>query len=149
MKDTSVVASVLRNSSLLRSFCAGRKLTILPLACCVLALLLGSAHFSPASAQAVTTWTGTSTSSTDWSAGANWSGGVAPVSGNTFVFGVSGTAGYTLTNTLTTGSFNVAGIDFLSSDPTTYNFSGGVFNLTQGITSYAGQTSAIFEPPRK
>ena len=86
------------------------------------------------------TWVGNTDAT--WQNGANWSGTNAPpASGDSLVFNADGTAGTansdTLTNTLTSTAFNVAGITFGSNAPA-YTMTGNTFNLTAGITNNSG-----------
>jgi fibronectin-binding autotransporter adhesin len=95
-----------------------------------------------ASAQTIDTWTGAN-ASTDWATAANWTASTLPVSGNALAFGVSGTAGTTLADTLTNSSFNINGIYFLPTDTALYSMSGNAFNLTAGITVNPGLTQTF------
>jgi autotransporter-associated beta strand protein len=86
------------------------------------------------SAQAAAkTWAG-SAGSTDWLTGTNW-GGSAPVTGDSLTFtSANASASATLTNTLTSSAFNIAGITFNAGSPA-YTMTGNTFNLTAGITN--------------
>ena len=105
------------------------------------AALLFAGHSAKA-ANGADTWVGNT--STDW-AGMNWMGtNNPPISGDSLVFGADGTAGAattpvanTLTNTLTSATFNIAGITFSSAAPA-YTMTGNTFNLTAGITNNSG-----------
>ena len=100
---------------------------------------LGSALTHRAAA-AVDTWTGAT--DTNW-LDSNWTGGNnPPISGDSLVFGSQNTQGNTtLTDTLTSTSFSVAGITF-NSGALAYTFGGSAFALAGGITnnSTAGET---------
>jgi hypothetical protein len=86
-------------------------------------------------------WSGNDPS-TDWMTGANWSGGTgaggAPASGQGLVFGSAGTNGTTLSNSLTSSGFSVAGITF-NSGGDAFTFNGNTFTLTDAITNNGTQ----------
>jgi fibronectin-binding autotransporter adhesin len=87
------------------------------------------------------TWTG-SAGSTDWITPANW-GGTAPVTTNSLIFtSVNASSSNTLTNTLTSTSFNVAGITF-NSGALAYTMTGNAFGLTTGITNSGSTLETI------
>lgn len=96
-----------------------------------------------AQAQSARNWIGNT--DTDLATAANWD--TLPVSGDSWIFGAPGTAGATLTNTLTTSSaFNVSGITFSSSNTTGYTIDSahaGTFTLTGGITHQNSAVSSI------
>ena len=97
------------------------------------------AGHSAKAANGADTWVGNT--STDW-AGMNWMGtNNPPISGDSLVFGTDGTAGMangdTLTNTLTSTAFNVAGITFNAGAPA-YTMTGNTFTLTASIANNSG-----------
>ena len=103
---------------------------------------LGTA-LAPRAGAAVDTWVG-SVGSTDWITAANWSDGTsaAPVSNDSLLFTSVNASSTTLTDTLTSTSFNVAGITFAAFSPA-YTFGGNAFALTGGITNNSGTLKTI------
>jgi len=94
---------------------------------------LGAA-LTPRAGAAVDTWAG-SAGSADWITAANWSDGTsaAPLSNDSLLFANANlSASATLTDTLTSSSFNVAGITF-NPGSFAYTFGGNAFALTGGI----------------
>jgi fibronectin-binding autotransporter adhesin len=71
---------------------------------------------------------------TDWDTPTNWSPNVVPPSGGSIQFGTAGTAGTTLTNTLTSSSYNISTITFNAAAPA-YFMNGNTFTLTGGIAN--------------
>jgi len=90
---------------------------------------------------ATVVWSGTGTNG-DWITAANWTGGVAPVSGQALQFGAAGSSGTTLTNTLTSTAFNVAGITFTAAAPA-YSMSGSAFTLTAAVVNNSSATETL------
>jgi hypothetical protein len=96
-------------------------------------LVTGSAH------AAVDTWIGNV--SVNW-ADLNWAGGNnPPVSGDSLIFGLAGTAGSLLNNNLTP-PFSVAGLTF-NADANSYTFAGNsvVLTATRSTTARACRRS--------
>jgi fibronectin-binding autotransporter adhesin len=93
---------------------------------------------------AIDTWIG-STGSTDWITPANWSDATsaAPVSNDSLLFtSINNSSSTTLTDTLTSISFNVAGITFSSGSPA-YTMSGNAFALSGNVTNSSSNTQTI------
>ncbi len=107
------------------------------------ALVVGMILASGIAAQAATdTWAG-SAGNTDWNQ-ATWTGGNAtPVSGDSLVFTSANASGSnTLTDTLTSSSFNIAGITF-NSGALAYTMTGNAFALTGNITNSSTSLETI------
>lgn len=83
------------------------------------------------------TWIGDT--DTNLATGANWD--ALPASGDAWVFGAPGTAGATLTNTLTSPAFVVSGITFNSA--TAYTLGGNAFTLSGIIANNTAGTHTI------
>jgi len=92
------------------------------------ASLLGGAWLLPiAASAAMDTWVGNTSDS--WSAGANWSGGTVPASGDTLVFGAPGSSGLTLVaGTFTLGGSGTDGMIFTTTAPS-YTINNGTLTL--------------------
>ncbi len=100
-------------------------------------LLTAAGLATPVHAQAaLITWAGNS--SPGWSSAVNWVGGAAPVTGDSLVFNGSGTAGSSLTNTLTNDAFTIANVTFGLAAPA-YTFAGNRFLLGTGMTNNSSQ----------
>ena len=81
------------------------------------------------SSGATDTWIG-NTSNSSWSVGANWSGGSVPTTGDTLVFGASGSSGLSLTGiSVTLGGSGTDGIDLTTSAPS-YTMATGTLTLS-------------------
>ena len=89
---------------------------------------LGLALLPAAPAQAASDTWSTTGGSNNWNTGSDWSSGSVPLAGDSLVFGPQGTGGTTLTNDLTSGMWNIAGITFTSSAPA-YTIGGNGFIL--------------------
>jgi len=97
--------------------------------------------FNPRALAAPSIWTG-SVSSTDWVTGANW-GGSAPVSGNSLIFnGTNASSSSTLTDSLTSNIFAIAGITFVDG-AISYTMTGNAFELTGPLIDYGTNTETI------
>ena len=91
---------------------------------------------TPAAFAGTRTWTG-SAGSTDWATAANW-GGTTPASADSLVFtSANASPSTTLTNTLTSASFIVAGITFNANSPA-YTMTGNTFALGGSISNNSG-----------
>jgi fibronectin-binding autotransporter adhesin len=90
------------------------------------------------------TWTG-SAGSTDWVTGANW-GGTAPLSGDSLIFtSANASPSATLTDTLTSSAFNIAGITF-NAGSVPYTFTGNTFVLTGNVANNSTSLETINNP---
>ncbi len=102
--------------------------------------------FNPQTLAATDTWTGASGTSTDWATANNWvySTGSGPVaSGDALIFtSTNGVGTTTLTDTLTSAAFSIAGITFTSSAPA-YTMTGNAFAITAGILDSSTNTETI------
>ena len=103
------------------------------------ALVAASLFGQPAQA-ATLVWTGTGADA-DWNTAGNWTGNVVPVSGQTLQFGAPGVSGTTLTNTLTSTAFSVAGITFAAAPA--YTISGNAFTLSGGVVNNTALTQTV------
>ncbi len=105
----------------------------------VLATALVVAHSAQAAVEA---WAG-SAGSVDWTTAANWTGThTPPISGDSLTFGANASSSNTLTDTLTTGAFNLTGITYNSGAPA-YVMTGNAFKLTGSITNNSAVTQSI------
>jgi fibronectin-binding autotransporter adhesin len=108
------------------------------------AAVVSLAHSSFA-ANGADIWQG-SAGSTDWVTAGNWSSASVnkpPASGDSLVFtSTNASPSATLTDSLTSTSFNVAGITFNASSPA-YTMTGNSFMLTGGITNNSSVLQTI------
>jgi len=103
------------------------------------AFVLGAAWLLAASASAATdTWIGNTDAK--WTTAANWSGGTAPASGDTLVFGVTGTSGLALypNSAFTLGGNGTDGMDITASAPLNLVFTGTSPGVTITFNSSNG-----------
>jgi len=119
--------------------CTARRALVVPMMV-ALVLLLSSASYAIPPTK---TWSATPGSG-NWSAAANWVGGVAPVAGDTLVFPASSTT-KAMTNDLA-AAFDIVSLTF---DGNGYTVSGNSITLGSGIsctTSAAPQTNTVSLP---
>lgn len=119
-----------------------------PISLAALATLIStvSTGLTMSSAQAATlTWTGTSTSSTNWSDPDNWAGAVAPVSGDALIF--DGSTATTNTHDLASGT-TIAGITWNNTGTSSWTHNGtNSLNLAGDLTYARTSLSATLSAP--
>lgn len=106
--------------------------------CTAFTLAIAALLASQSAPAASTTWTGNAgAGNTDLATATNWFANTLPPTGNTWALNATGTAGATLTNTLTSAAFSVQGITFGSSSSAapSYTMSGNTFTLTGDINN--------------
>jgi fibronectin-binding autotransporter adhesin len=104
------------------------------------AVAAGLAARPARAANGADTWVGNA--SANWN-DVNWSGtNDPPVSGDSLVFGVAGSAGANLNDNLTSTAFSVAGLTFNAS-ASAFNISGNAFTLAGAITNSGANAQQV------
>lgn len=123
---------------------------LLPFPAIILAGVLATHLSGPTARAASLTWNGGTNS---LSSASNWVGGVAPASGDSFVFASAGAGGLLLNNDLASGAFDVGGITynlgaaaFVIGNGTAAANSGNTFALTGNITNNSLSLQTIHAP---
>ena len=123
---------------------------LLPFPAIILAGVLATQLSGPTAQAASLTWNGGTNS---LNSASNWVGGVAPVSGDSFVFASAGAGGLLLNNDLASEAFDIGGIAynlgaaaFVIGNGTAAANSGNTFALTGNVTNNSLSLQTIHAP---